>query len=487
MKVVDYHDVALEPVNAEGAEGAKIRWLIAQGDGAPNFALRMFEVEPGGHTPHHTHAWEHELYVLAGTGKLVTERGEFAFKADDVMYVDPNMKHSFHNTGEDTLKFLCIIPHEKPVVKKTLNPFAAGTANNCLEDRMEEKHLRFFKDLVSAPSPSGFEAPAQKVARSFMAPYADEIRSDVNGNLIAVKNGSGKLKVMVVGHADEIGFIINHIDEQGYVYVKTLGGFDVNLLPGLRVDIYHDGNLVRGIIGRKPIHMMRGEEGSPKLKLEDLWIDIGASSREDALKRVAIGDIATYNSHFEMLSEDLVVTKATDNKVGVYVAARVMQELAKKKLKANYYAVCSVGEETTMKGAGTSAFQIEPDIAIAVDVTFTSDIPGADKRVFGDVALGKGPTLSIGAALHPVIKDRLIQAAEKLKLPYQIEIAPGRTGTDADAIHALRAGAATAVIGIPNRYMHSPNEVISLSDLDNAVKMTAAFIAALDDKIVLTR
>lgn len=352
---------------------------------------------------------------------------------------------------------------------------------------MEEKHLKFFKDLVSAPSPSGFEAPAQKVARAFMAPYADEIRSDVNGNLIAVKHGSGKLKVMVVGHADEIGFIINHIDEQGYVYVKTLGGFDVNLLPGLRVDIYHEGNIIRGIIGRKPIHMMRGEEGSTKLKLEDLWIDIGAVNKEDALKRVAIGDIATYHSQFELLSEDLVVTKATDNKVGVYVAARVMQELAKKKLKTSYYAVCSVGEETTMKGAGTSAFQIEPDIAIAVDVTFTSDIPGADKRVFGDVSLGKGPTLSIGAALHPLIKDRLIQAADKLKLPYQIEIAPGRTGTDADAIHGLRSGAATAVIGIPNRYMHSPNEVVSLSDLENAVKMTAAFIAALDDKIQLTR
>jgi len=352
---------------------------------------------------------------------------------------------------------------------------------------MEEKHLKFFRDLVSAPSPSGFEAPAQKVARSFMAPFADEIRSDVNGNLIAVKQGSGKLKVMVVGHADEIGFIINHIDEQGYVYVKTLGGFDVNLLPGLRVDIYHDGKVVRGIIGRKPIHMMRGEEGNPKLKLEDLWIDIGAADKEDALKKVSIGDIATYHSEFEMLSEDLVVTKATDNKVGVYVAARVMQELAKKKLKASYYAVCSVGEETTMKGAGTSAYQIEPDIAIAVDVTFTSDIPGADKRVFGDVALGKGPTLSIGAALHPLVKDRLIKAADKLKLPYQIEIAPGRTGTDADAIHAMRAGAATAVIGIPNRYMHSPNEVISLSDLDAAVAMTAAFIAALDDKIDLNR
>ncbi|NLK50781.1 MAG: M42 family metallopeptidase [Candidatus Cloacimonetes bacterium] len=352
---------------------------------------------------------------------------------------------------------------------------------------MEEKHLKFFRDLVSAPSPSGFEAPAQKVARAFMAPYADEITSDINGNLIAFKKGSGKLKVMVVGHADEIGFIINHIDEQGYVYVKSLGGFDVNLLPGLRVDIYHGENLVRGIFGRKPVHMMRGDEGSPKLKLEDLWIDIGATSKEEALKLVAIGDIATYHSQFEMLSEDFVVTKATDNKAGVYVAARVMQELAKKKLKANYYAVCSVGEETTMKGAATSASQIKPDIAIAVDVTFTSDVPGSDKRVYGDVALGKGPTLSIGAALHPVIRERLIAAADKLKLPYQIEIAPGRTGTDADAIHARGVGAATAVIGIPNRYMHSPNEVISLSDLDNAVKMTAAFVAALDDKIDLKR
>lgn len=352
---------------------------------------------------------------------------------------------------------------------------------------MEEKNLKFFQDLVTAPSPSGFEAPAQKVARSFMAPYADEIKSDLNGNLIALKKGSGKLKVMVVGHADEIGFIVNHIDEQGYLYVKSLGGFDVNLLPGLRIDIYHEGNVLRGVFGRKPPHMMRGEEGSPKLKLEDLWIDIGAANKEEALKKVAIGDIATYRSDFEMLNEDLVLTKATDNKAGVYVAARVMQELAKKKLKANYYAVCSVGEETTMKGARTSAWQIQPDIAIAVDVTFTSDVPGSDKRLYGDVALGKGPTLSIGAALHPLVRERLIKEADKLKIPYQIEIAPGGTGTDADAIHGLGAGVATAVIGIPNRYMHSPNEIISLSDLDNAVKMTAAFIAALDDKIDFNR
>jgi len=352
---------------------------------------------------------------------------------------------------------------------------------------ISEKNLGFLKDLVSAPSPSGFEAPAQQVVRKFLAPYADELSSDNNGNLIAFKKGSGKLKVMVVGHADEIGFIINHIDEQGYLYVKTLGGFDLNLLPGLRVDIHHQDQVVRGIIGKKPIHMMRGAEEAPKLKLEDLWIDIGATSKEDALKRVAIGDIITYHSQFERLSDDMIVAKATDNKVGVYVAAVVMQELARKKLKANYYAVSSVGEETTMRGASTAAFQIEPDIAIAVDVTFTSDIPGSDKRLYGDLALGKGPTISIGAALHPVIREKLTGIADKQKIPYQLEIAPGRTGTDADAIHALKAGAATAVIGIPNRYMHTPNEVVSLSDLENAVKLVAAFVQAVDDKITLKR
>jgi endoglucanase len=351
----------------------------------------------------------------------------------------------------------------------------------------DAKNLNFLKELVSAPSPSGFEAPAQKIVRKYLAPHADEIVSDVTGNLIAVKNGSGRLKVMVVGHADEIGLIVNHIDDQGYVYVKTLGGFDVNLLPGLRVDIHHQDAVVRGILGKKPIHMMRDGGDPPKLKLEDVWIDIGAASKDEALKKVAIGDVITYHSEFEQLSDDLIVSKATDNKVGVYVAAAVMQELSRKKLKASYYAVSSVGEETTMRGAATSAFRIEPDIAIAVDVTFTSDIPGADKRVYGDVALAKGPTISIGAALHPVIKDKLIATAEKHKIPYQLEIAPGRTGTDADAIHALRTGAATAVIGIPNRYMHSPNEVISLSDLDNAVKLISAFVSSLDDKLELRR
>ncbi|MDD3236018.1 MAG: M42 family metallopeptidase [Candidatus Cloacimonetes bacterium] len=352
---------------------------------------------------------------------------------------------------------------------------------------MNDKQKKYLFDLLEVPSPSGYEAPAQAITRAFLKGSCDDISSDINGNLIAYKKGSGNYKIMIVGHADEIGFMINYIDESGYVYIKTLGGFDVNLLPGLRVNIYHDGNVVRGIIGKKPIHMMRGSDDTPKLKIEDLWIDIGAKDKEDALKRVSIGDIITYSSQIEQLTDDLIVSKATDNKVGVYIAAAVMQELAKKKIKANYYAVASVGEETTMKGSRTSAFRIEPDIAIAVDVTFTSDIPGADKRIYGEVGLGKGPTLSLGAALHPAVNNRLLELAKKHDIPVQIEIAPAGTGTDADAIHASRTGTATAVVGIPNRYMHSPNEVISFGDLDNAVALLVEFVKSVDDKMVLTR
>jgi endoglucanase len=352
---------------------------------------------------------------------------------------------------------------------------------------ISEKNLNFFKKLVSAPSPSGFEAPAQKVVKEYLSGVADDISGDLNGNLIAFKKGSGKLKVMVVGHADEIGMMVNYIDESGYLYVKTLGGFDPNLLPGLRLDIYHNGKAIRGVIGRKPVHMMRGGDEGAKLKIEDLWIDIGAKNKEDALTKVSIGDIITYHSEIEMLSDDLIMTKATDNKAGVYVASAVMQELAKKKIKANYYAVSSVGEETTMKGAATSSYQIDPDIAIAVDVTFTSDIPGADKRVYGDVSLGKGPTIALGAALHPAMNQRLLDLAKKHNIPVQIELAPGRTGTDADAIHARRGGTATMVVSIPNRYMHSPNEIISLNDLDNTVKLITEFIKSLDDKVDLSR
>jgi endoglucanase len=221
--------------------------------------------------------------------------------------------------------------------------------------------------------------------------------------------------------------------------------------------------------------------------MEDIWIDIGAKDKKDAEKRVSIGDIITFSSQIEELGDDVLVSKATDNKVGVYIAAAVMKALAKTQIAANYYAVSSVGEETTMKGARTSSYKIDPDIAIAVDVTFTSDVPGADKRKFGDVKLGKGPTLALGAAVHPGLNQMIQDIAKKHKIPLQLEIAPGDTGTDADAIHSQRSGVATAVLSIPNRYMHSPNEFISLTDLDHAVKLLTELIKILNDKTDLSR
>lgn len=352
---------------------------------------------------------------------------------------------------------------------------------------MNKSNKEYLYKLLKVASPSGFETDAQKITREYLRGTCDDISSDINGNLIAFKRGQSELKVMIVGHADEIGFMVNYIDENGYIYVKPLGGFDVNLLPGLRLDIHHAGKIVRGIIGKNAPHMTRGDSDTPKLKMEDIWIDIGAKDKKDAEKKVSIGDIITYHSQIEELSEDLIVSKATDNKVGVYIAAAVMKALAKTPIQANYYAVSSVGEETTMKGSRTSSYKIEPDIAIAVDVTFSSDVPGADKRKFGDVKLGKGPTLALGAALHPGLNKHLQALAKKHKIPLQLEISPSYTGTDADAIHAQRNGVATAVLSIPNRYMHSPNEIINLQDLDNAVLLLTEFVKTVDAKIDLSR
>ena len=352
---------------------------------------------------------------------------------------------------------------------------------------MNKSNKEYLYKLLKVASPSGFETQAQEITRSYLKGTCDDISSDVNGNLIAYKRGSGEIKVMLVGHADEIGFMINYIDDSGYLYVKPLGGFDVNLLPGLRLDIHHEGKVVRGIIGKNAPHMSRGDADTPKLKMEDIWIDIGAKDKKDALTKVSIGDTITFHSEIEELSDDLIVSKATDNKVGVYVAAAIMKALAKTPLVANYYAVASVGEETTMKGAQTSSYKIEPDIAIAVDVTFTSDTPGADKRKFGEVSLGKGPVLALGAAVHPRLNQMLQDLAKKHKIPLQLEVSPGRTGTDADAIHAQRGGVATVVLSIPNRYMHSPNEIVNLSDLENAVKLLTEFIKSIDDQTDLSR
>jgi tetrahedral aminopeptidase len=348
---------------------------------------------------------------------------------------------------------------------------------------MESKYIEFFKQLTSTPSPSGNEEKAQRLFLDFTKPYADELKTDINGNAVAIRFGSSHngnpLSVMLSGHADEIGLMVSHIDENGYVYARVIGGMDISLLPGMRLDIHHENRVVRAIVGKKPIHMLRdGDESKPKM--EDLWLDIGAKDKEDAIKKVAIGDVITFLPQFEHLDNDLIVSKGTDDKAGVFVAAMVMTLLHKvKKLYPDVYAVSTVGEEVGAKGAKTSSFNIKPTIALALDVTFTSDHPGVDKRIFGEVSLGKGPVLTMGSMINKKVLSLLKKTAEEDSIPVQFEISPTRSGTDGDVIHNNLSGIALAIISIPNRYMHTPNEIVSLNDLENAAKLIAGFLKRL--------
>ncbi len=343
---------------------------------------------------------------------------------------------------------------------------------------MEKK---FFKDLVMAPSPSGFEQPAQEVYRNFVKEFADKVTTDVHGNVIAFRKGTGKLRFMVSGHADEVGLMVKYIDENGFVRFTAIGGVDASLLPGLRIDIYHNKKVVRGIIGRKPIHLMNPEDRKNTPKLSDLWIDIGAKDKKAAEKKVCVGDYATYSPGLETLSGSIITTKATDNKAGVYVAGCLLKELSNEKIAVNVYSVSSVQEEVGLRGARTSAFGIDPQVGIAIDVTHATDYPGMNKNQLGDIALEKGPSISVGANINPKVFELLKKAGDQAKIKYQIEAAPRGTGTDANAIQVTRAGVAAGLISIPNRYMHTPNEVISLKDLDGAVKLLTEFVRLIDD------
>ncbi len=347
---------------------------------------------------------------------------------------------------------------------------------------MERVLRKFFTELVEAPSPSGFEQPAQDVYRRFVKNYTDNIKTDVHGNVIALKEGKGKLKTMICGHVDEIGFMVNYIDNEGFLYVKPIGGFDVNLLPGLRVNVYGAKGIVRGVFGKKAIHLLTDEERNKGVKFSELWIDIGASDKKDAEKRVTIGDIVTFSPGLEILNKDIITTKATDNKVGVFVAAAVLHYLVREEVVTNLYSVSAVQEEIGLRGSRTSAYGINPDVGIAIDVTCASDHPGTDKKKIGDIAIGKGPTIAVGPNINPKVFELLKEAAKRKKIKYQIEVESGGTGTDANTIQLTREGVATGLVGVPNRYMHSPNEIISLQDLVETAQLITEFIRLINDK-----
>jgi putative aminopeptidase FrvX len=348
---------------------------------------------------------------------------------------------------------------------------------------LQQKSLDFLKRFVDTPSPSGFEHRAQRVWREYVSEFADRVESDVQGNSIGIINEQGNPRVMLIGHCDEIGFMVRYVNDQGYIYFGAIGGVDANIVPAMRVIISTARGPVKGVVGRIAIHMMDKEDVKKTVKLHDLWIDIGAKDKKDALRRVAIGDPIVFDSGFEVLSGKFAVARGFDDKMGAFAVAEALRLLSRKKrLKAAVYGVASVQEEISFAGAATSAFSIKPDVAIAVDVGNATDTPVVSKERYGEIRLGRGPIIDKGSSVSPAVEEMLKRVAEKNKIPFQPCASPSRTGTDADAAFKSRGGIACGLVSVPNRYMHTPVEVIHLGDLDQCARLLAAFAAELDPK-----
>ncbi|MGL6196827.1 MAG: M42 family metallopeptidase [Thermoguttaceae bacterium] len=345
---------------------------------------------------------------------------------------------------------------------------------------MTPEAKEFLKKVLETPSPSGFEEPVQKIVREYISPFADEVKTDVHGNVIAVRNPTATVRVMFAGHCDQIGLIVNYIDDQGFIYVLTIGGWDIQNLIGQRVKIWTQAGPICGVIGKKPIHLMTDEDKKKVPKIQDLWIDIGATSKEEAEKTVRIGDSITIDLAYGELMNNLIAAPATDDKAGMWVVMEALRRIDASKLKVAVYAVSTVQEEVGLRGARTSAYGIDPHIGIAVDVTFATDCPTIEKKQNGEVKLGGGPAVTRGPNITTKLANAIVDVAKANEIPVQI-CAEGRmTGTDANSIQVNKSGVATALISIPNRYMHTPVEVISLDDIDKAADLLARYVESIE-------
>jgi len=340
----------------------------------------------------------------------------------------------------------------------------------------------FLERLLDAAGPSGFEVRAARAWRAEAETFADEVRVDVTGNSFATVNPGGSPRVMLAGHIDEIGLQITHIDESGLLYVAEIGGWDPQVLVGQRVRILTASGDLTGVIGKKAIHLMEPEERTKASKTKSLWVDIGASSRDEVTELgVRVGDPMVIAQGMVRLAGDRIASRAIDDRIGAFVVLEAVRLLADDPPAASVTAVATIQEEIGYSGGGarTSAYALEPQVAIAVDVTFSTDVPDVEKKELGEHKLGGGPVLSRGSASHDGVFEVLAGIAEEEGIPYTVQAAPKATRTDADAIYLTRQGVPTCVVSVPNRYMHSPNEVVSLDDVYNAAELIAAFVRRL--------
>ena len=346
---------------------------------------------------------------------------------------------------------------------------------------MREQSLTFLKTLVNTPSPVGYEARGQRAWLDYVGQFADETFSDAYGNCVAVLNKGGSPRLMLAGHADEIAMAVNYINDEGFIYVRKLGGVDAAITKAQRVVIHTRNGPVKGVVGNVAPHLMKEEKDPKPPKIHDLFIDIGAASRKEAEKLVRIGDPITLTDEFDLLRNNLAVARAFDNRVGTFAVAETLRLLkeSKAKLQAEVCAVSNVQEEVGLLGARQIAYSLKPDVALVVDVTHATDYPTVSKQQHGDTKVGQGPTVTHGGCNHPEVVVRLEAVAKARKIPLQHETMSSSSGTDTDAIFWTRGGIASALVSLPNRYMHSPVEVVSLKDLEKIPELLAAFAASL--------
>ncbi len=349
---------------------------------------------------------------------------------------------------------------------------------------MRKQDRKFLKSLLETPSPTGCEQRIAALVRQRLDGVADRVETDVMGSVHASLAGSGVApSLMLAAHMDEIGLMVVNVSDDGFLSVAAIGGVDAAILPGLRVDVHASGAAapLRGVVGRKPIHLISAGERDKVTPLSDLVIDLGLPAKK--VKRlVAVGDPITFGVGFERFGKHMGVSRAFDDKCGVWVITRVLEELAAAGgAPGTVTAACTTQEEIGTRGAITSAFGVAPDVAVAFDVTHATDYPGISHAKFGDIKCGDGPVIGRGPNVNPYVYERLVAAAKAAGIPYQVEALPGHSGTDAWPIQVSRAGIPTGLVSVPLRYMHTPTEVICLDDLDACEKLFVQFALDLCD------
>jgi len=344
---------------------------------------------------------------------------------------------------------------------------------------VQTSELNFLQTLLETGSPSGYEAQIQQKIQSQVEPFADRIDRDWHGNLAATVNPAGSPRIMLAGHCDQIGLQVKYIEEGGFIRVSAIGGWDMQILLGQKVQVWTKYGAVPGVIARKAIHLLTQDERQKIPEIQDLWIDIGAGDESQVREQVEIGDPVTLALGFQELLNGLASAPGMDDKVGVWVVMSALQRVKAGSPQAAVVAVSTVQEEIGLRGATTAAYTAEAKLGIAVDVTHATDTPDVNKSQYGDITIGGGPVIVRGANTNPKVFERLTSIAKNSDIPYQVNALPRAASNDAAALQLSRGGQATAVVAIPNRYMHSPVEVVSLKDLENAAELIARFCLSL--------